>query len=68
MDASEEELMVDDLSLVESQLDEYGWNTKGAMYPATFSRVFMFFNTTRQEVLELSLGNVPKEALSQRTR
>jgi len=68
MDISEEDIMEDDLSSIKSQLDDRGWNTKGVMYPATFCRAFMIFNTLRHEILELSLGNVPKESLASRTR
>lgn len=68
MDISEEELMEDDLTLIAAQLDDQGWNTKGATYPATFSRVFMIFNSLRHEILELSLGNVPHNVLSLRIR
>jgi len=68
MDINEECLMEDDLTLAKSQLDKYGWNTKGAIYPATFCRAFMISNILRHEILELSLGNVPKESLGTRIR
>lgn len=61
LDVSEEDLMADGEQLQQAiaSLDADGWNTRGALYPATVARAFLISRTLRDEILELSLGFKP---------
>ena len=46
-----------DLQNAIASLDADGWNTKGAMYRVTWSRVWFQYSRIREEILEVSLGS-----------
>lgn len=43
------------------ELDENGWNTRGAVYPATTLRVFYLMALIREEILELNLATTDED-------
>jgi hypothetical protein len=59
LDLSSEELIMEgaDLQNAIANLDANGWNTKGALYRVTWSRVWFQYSRIREEVLEVSLGS-----------
>lgn len=58
-DLSDEELMSSQDALVRAfeSLDEHGWNTKGAIYPATVMRARAMIAYIRDELVEIALSH-----------
>lgn len=51
------DVIMDDSISIDDKLDSNGWNTEGAIHPATTLRVLMIGCTLRQQVLELCFAN-----------
>lgn len=58
LDLRDEDLVADEETLKKAveELDEYGWNTRGQIYPVTLIRARRMFADILDEVMEVALG------------
>ncbi|KAH6604513.1 hypothetical protein Trco_006220 [Trichoderma cornu-damae] len=58
LDIGDEDLVADEATLQKAvqELDERGWNTRGAIYPATLIRARRMFAAILEEVMEVASG------------
>lgn len=69
LDASEEELMMDNEDLIRPNLCNSGWNLQEKIHPSTMGRAFLVGHLIREEVLEICLGpKLHPEQLAERVR
>ena len=68
LDLTDEQLMSEgaELELALQSLDPQGWNSGARVQRSTFARLFMENSLLAEEILEISLGSLPREETLQR--
>jgi hypothetical protein len=68
LDLTDEQLMSDgpDLEIALHSLDDEGWNSSARIQRSTFARLFMPNSLLAEEILEVSLGLLPREEVIRR--
>ncbi|KAL5385470.1 hypothetical protein PMIN06_005624 [Paraphaeosphaeria minitans] len=68
LDLTDEQLMSEgpDLELALHSLDDAGWNSSARIQRSTFARLFMPNSLLAEEILEVSLGNLPHDEVIKR--
>ncbi|KAL5381318.1 hypothetical protein DPSP01_007309 [Paraphaeosphaeria sporulosa] len=68
LDLTDEQLMSEgpDLELALHSLDDEGWNSSARIQRSTFARLFMPNSLLAEEILEVSLGNLPHDEVIRR--
>ncbi|KAL1596647.1 hypothetical protein SLS60_009295 [Paraconiothyrium brasiliense] len=68
LDLTDEQLMSEgpDLEIALQSLDDEGWNLDERIQRSTFARLFMLNSLLAEEILEVSLGPLPREEVIRR--